>query len=226
MPENTEIHGDQKNITVFGISGPWLVALVAVILAGVVGLVFVLVTQLRSDESNNEPVVLVFPTSTPTPVPTDTPETTATAAAAAVVPVQPTALPTPIPTPTPVPTGTAVPAVLPAPGAPTPVPTGTAVPAVLPAPGAATPVPTATEIPVPDIEIIVPQTPLEFTAGERMPITGVRVVTRDQSSDYEVRIDWGDGSDPELPNGSNPTRLTSNPGPDYAPSWSRIILLR
>ena len=49
MPDSTEIHGDQKNITMFGISGPWLVALVAVILAGMIGLAWVLVAQLSGD---------------------------------------------------------------------------------------------------------------------------------------------------------------------------------
>jgi hypothetical protein len=39
----SEIHGDQKNITVFGFSAPWVVALSAVILAGVAGIVYALV---------------------------------------------------------------------------------------------------------------------------------------------------------------------------------------
>ena len=57
MPDSTEIHGDQKNITVFGISGPWLVALVAVILAGVVALVYVLV--IRDDGQTAAPQQVV-----------------------------------------------------------------------------------------------------------------------------------------------------------------------
>ena len=65
MPNSTEIHGDQKNITVFGISGPWLVALVAVILAGVIGLVWVLVTQLGGD---TDPVVFSIPFFPPRPL--------------------------------------------------------------------------------------------------------------------------------------------------------------
>ena len=44
MPDSVEIKGDQKNTTVFGFSAPWVVALVTVILAGVIGLVWVLVT--------------------------------------------------------------------------------------------------------------------------------------------------------------------------------------
>ena len=92
----TEIHGDQKNITVFGISGPWLVALVAVILAGVIGLVWVLVAQLGGDP---DPVVVSIPTSsTPIVAPTDTPVPTPTTAPAALI--QPTALPTPTVAPT------------------------------------------------------------------------------------------------------------------------------
>ncbi len=42
MTQNTEIQGDQKNTTVFGFSAPWVV--IAVILAVVIGLVWVLVT--------------------------------------------------------------------------------------------------------------------------------------------------------------------------------------
>ena len=45
MPDSTEIHGDQKNITVFGFSAPWVVALAAVIFAGVLGLVYILVIR-------------------------------------------------------------------------------------------------------------------------------------------------------------------------------------
>ncbi len=45
MPDSTEIHGDQKNTTVFGFSAPWVVALAAVILAGVIGLAYVLVIR-------------------------------------------------------------------------------------------------------------------------------------------------------------------------------------
>jgi len=41
MPDSVEIQGDQNNTTVFGISGPWLVALVAVILSGVVAAIWV-----------------------------------------------------------------------------------------------------------------------------------------------------------------------------------------
>ena len=51
MPNSTEIHGDQKNITVFGISGPWLVALIAVIFIGVVALVAVMSGLLSTDQS-------------------------------------------------------------------------------------------------------------------------------------------------------------------------------
>jgi hypothetical protein len=40
MPDSTEIKGDQKNITVFGLSGPWVVSLAAVILVGIVGVIF------------------------------------------------------------------------------------------------------------------------------------------------------------------------------------------
>tara|TARA_Y100001934_G_scaffold9924_1_gene12954 strand:+ start:3090 stop:4961 length:1872 start_codon:yes stop_codon:yes gene_type:complete len=51
MTHSTEIQGDQKNITVFGISGPWLVALVAVIFIGVVALVAVMSGLLSTDQS-------------------------------------------------------------------------------------------------------------------------------------------------------------------------------
>jgi hypothetical protein len=39
MPDSTEIKGDQKNTTVFGFSAPWVVALTAVILIGIVGVI-------------------------------------------------------------------------------------------------------------------------------------------------------------------------------------------
>jgi len=57
MPENTEIHGDQKNITVFGFSAPWVVALAAVILVGVIGLAYVLV--IRDDGQTAAPQQVV-----------------------------------------------------------------------------------------------------------------------------------------------------------------------
>jgi hypothetical protein len=45
MPDSTEIKGDQKNTTVIGLSGLSVVALAAVIFAGVVALVYILVIR-------------------------------------------------------------------------------------------------------------------------------------------------------------------------------------
>ena len=182
MPDSTEIHGDQKNITVFGISGPWLVALVAVILAGVIGLVWVLITllaaQLGGDKSPDPIIVSLPPSSASTVVPTNTPVPTPTTAPTALI--QPTALPSPTPTPTVAPTITVAAQVLP--------PAPTEIPA-----------PTATSIPVPDMQIAVPQVPLNFDPNKSMPLTGIKILTRDQSTNYEIQIDWGDGTSPEAP---------------------------
>ena len=52
MPDSTEIHGDQKNITVFGFSAPWVVGLVAVVLICVIG-VIVVVAWAATNRSNN-----------------------------------------------------------------------------------------------------------------------------------------------------------------------------
>ena len=58
MPDSIEIHGDQKTTTVFGISGPWVVALAAVILAGVVALVYVLVIRDNGQTATPQQVVV------------------------------------------------------------------------------------------------------------------------------------------------------------------------
>ena len=51
MSDSSEIHGDQKNTTVIGLSGISVVALAAVIFAGVVALVYILVIR----DSDNPP---------------------------------------------------------------------------------------------------------------------------------------------------------------------------
>ena len=69
MPDSVEIHGDQKNIKVFGFSAPWVVALAAVIFAGVVALVYILVIRDSDNPSTtpqasiDEPVVSVKTTT-------------------------------------------------------------------------------------------------------------------------------------------------------------------
>ena len=172
MPDSTEIHGDQKNITVFGFSAPWVVALTAVILAGVIGLAWVLIAQLSGDP---DPVVVSLPpSSTPIVAPTDTPEPTPTTAPSVLI--QPTALPTP-----------------------TVAPTSTVAPEGLPPAPTEIPVPTATSIPVPDVAIIVPQALVNIQEGQQAYLNGVRVVTADNSRNYEVQIDWGDGKGAEPP---------------------------
>jgi hypothetical protein len=56
MPDSTEIRGDQKNTTVFGFSAPWVVVLTAVILAGMIGLAYVLLSPLRDGDTRTESI--------------------------------------------------------------------------------------------------------------------------------------------------------------------------
>tara|TARA_B100000676_G_scaffold281292_1_gene306223 strand:- start:418 stop:1113 length:696 start_codon:yes stop_codon:yes gene_type:complete len=85
VPERIEIQGDQKNITVFGFSAPWVVVLIAVILAGIVG-VIIAVGNIGSDDAEiliaqqpavSPPVVItkevLSPSATPALMPTTTP---------------------------------------------------------------------------------------------------------------------------------------------------------
>ena len=143
---------------------------------GIVGLVvlgFVLIVYLAFSILGDDPdpiVVSLPPSSAPIVVPTDTPVPTPTAL------VQPTALPTA-----------------------TVAPTITVVAQVLPPAPIEIPGPTTTSIPVPDVQIAVPQVPLNFDANKSMPLTGVKILTRDRSRNYEVRIDWGDRTSPEAP---------------------------
>ena len=58
MPDSVEIHGDQKNTWVSGFSGLWVVALTAVILVGIVG-VIIAVGNIGSDAA--EPLIAVSP---------------------------------------------------------------------------------------------------------------------------------------------------------------------
>ena len=69
MPDSVEIKGDQKNTTVIGLSGLSVVALAAVIFAGVVALVYILVIRDSDNPSTtpqasiDEPVVHVETTT-------------------------------------------------------------------------------------------------------------------------------------------------------------------